>query len=155
MKHIFLVAGVILAAQIANADIIGSFSGSAQYKNDEGYTDDCTLEVSFSKEETVLNFYLSTLCTELEFDQSVPFELQNDEIYYNGEKVGILSGNEVLVKGMKVEDDVYSFRATQKDDNSVEYADKYCYGGEVCEELMGTLAPRVAIAVPRASAKRF
>lgn len=155
MKHIFLVAAVFLAAQIAKADIIGSFSGAAQYKNDDGMTDDCTLEVSFAKEENTLNFFLSTRCTELEFDQAVPFELQGEDLYYNGEKVGILSGNEVLVKGMKVEDDTYSFHATQNaEDNSVEYSDKYCFGGETCEELMGTLSPRLSISNARASAKR-
>lgn len=144
MKKLFIVAflffGMNALAQMDSA-VLGSWQGQLEYTDAEGTTAICTAANRFMIADDKLIFH-QILGGDCDWEGQVEFDLQGEEIWQDGVKIGDITPNSIEIKGFNIDEgSVFSLSLMVDGENATHavYSDRTDYGEGYWDSLQGEL----------------
>ena len=163
MKKYFItvLAATLFGAASAQAGISGMWSGQADFANTwSSEVDSTNLTLDLNEATNELQFSLRfTYPNGQMVQQNMTFQVDGTTVSYQGQDVGTLVNDRLVVTEAMIEQDAYSVTFEKNADGTATYSDEYCYGGyqeKTCETLQGQLSQQAMRALSHfsGSAKR-
>ena len=147
MKKLLMMALLFLGtnafAQMESA-VLGAWQGQLEYTDAEGTAATCSATNTFTVADDKL-LMTQELGGDCDWQGQAEFDLQGQEIWQDGVKIGEITADAIAVKDYKIdEDSVFSFTITVDSENAAHavYSDHTDYGEGYWDSLQGELTKR-------------
>lgn len=139
------IAAIALYGTLANASVLGTWSGELTYSYLDEANGTCTAENTVTQTETTLNFHqvLSGSCNSA---LDVNLDVNGNDLLSNGVVVGSITEDALVFENVAIDSygDTYSVNLTVNADGTAAFQDRFNYSGnpEDYDSLAGAMSPK-------------